>query len=187
MSRIEELRKKLGIKTPPDTKGIFRKELRLNIPLVNKLVDFGFCHIDPKKFEELILSIFEVFGFKGQLTPVTGDEGIDIILNDPDKTKIIVQCKCYAEEQKITPKEVREFVGSMVHANAKYGFFVTSGSFSEQAADFCKNKEICLINGSRLKKLFLLAVTVENNKKPYEEALRNPTSFIFDSLDSFSL
>jgi HJR/Mrr/RecB family endonuclease len=91
--------------------------------LISYLTEFGFNHLDPLKFEELILNIFQVCGFKGELTPVSGDEGIDIQLVDPTGIKGIVQCKRYADDQPISPKDVREFLGSMVHAGAEYVIF----------------------------------------------------------------
>lgn len=50
--------------------------------LTNFLLSFGFIHIDPIKFEELILSVFVVLGFKGHLTPPSGDDGIDLFLRE---------------------------------------------------------------------------------------------------------
>ena len=162
-------------------------ELTPKISLVKCLVSYGFNHIDPIKFEELILKIFEVFGYIGNLTQRSGDEGIDILLTDPEGSTVIVQCKRFTELQNITPKEVREFVGSMVHAKAKYGYFITTTSFSNQAEEFCKNKEIILIDGLRLKKLFLLAVKVEINKEQYFAISKHFKIFIEENIDSVTL
>lgn len=138
---------------------------RVNISLISFFTEFGFNHVDPLKFEELMLKVFQALGFDGKLTPPSGDDGIDIILTDLKGIKVIAQCKRFAEQQNINPKDVREFLGSIVHAEAKYGFFITTTTFSDQAKSFCEEKNIILIDGPKLIKLFLLAVQVEINKK----------------------
>lgn len=75
--------------------------------------------------------------------------------------QVIIQCKRYNDNQTISPKDVREFLGSMMHAGAEYGFFITTSSFSENAKEFCKDKNIYLVDGEKLKKLFLLAIQIE--------------------------
>jgi restriction endonuclease Mrr len=150
--------------------------------LIKYLIDFGFNHLEPLKFEELTLKVFEAFDFKGELTPTSGDEGIDILLTDPKGTKVIVQCKRYSEDQNISPKEVREFLGSMVHANAAYGYFITTTSFSEQAKEFIKDKNIYLIDRVRLKQLFLLAVKAEVDSSAFYEFEKDPRKLISTKL-----
>jgi len=106
--------------------------------LAKYLTDFGFNHLDPIKFEELALKIFEVIGFKGNLTPATNDKGVDIELETTNNSKVVVQCKRYNSEQSIGSKDVRELLGSMIHFDAKCAYFITTSQFTEQAVDFCK-------------------------------------------------
>lgn len=187
MGRIEELRRKLGV-TPfyPASEAIQLPKIPKNLndapsdktqpteptqefvlkdnldnSIINFLLSFGFNHIEPLKFEELILKVFKKFGFTGNLTPVTGDDGIDIDLYDDNELKSIVQCKRYAENQNISVKDIREFLGSMIHVNAQLGYFITTTSFSEQAIEFSKDKQIYLIDGVRLKKIVLHAIAIE--------------------------
>ncbi len=186
MGRIEELRKKLGITTPfysareaiqltknlndapsdkpqstePRTQEAVLKD-KLDNSLINFLLSFGFNHIEPLKFEELILKVFEKFGFTGNLTPVTGDDGIDIFLYDATGLKGVAQCKRYAENQNISAKDIREFLGSMIHVNAQFGYFITTTSFSEQAREFSKDKQLYLIDGVMLKQIVLHAIAIE--------------------------
>lgn len=154
-----------------------------NINLIDFFISFGFNHLDPLKFEELILTIFKTFGFKGNLTPQTGDDGIDVVLWDLIDVKGIIQCKRYDEQQNISPREVREFLGSIIHAKAEYGYFVTTTSFSEQAMEFCKEKGISLVDGIKLRQLFLLAISVEINKICCPNIhIKDPRNFISDFL-----
>lgn len=133
----------------------------LDNSLVNFLLSFGFNHIEPLKFEELILKVFEKFGFTGNLTPVTGDGGIDIFLYNANGLKGIAQCKRYAESQTISAKDIREFLGSMIHVNAQFGYFITTTIFSEQAREFSKDKQFYLIDGGMLRQIVLHAIVLE--------------------------
>lgn len=186
MGRTEELRKKLGITTRfyPDnqvtqlTKG--QRDITSNEPhpkepstqesllknnldnsIISFLLSFGLNHIEPLKFEEFTLDVFSQFGFTGKLTPVTGDDGIDIFLYDANNLKGVVQCKRYAENQNISVKEIREFLGSMIHVHAQFGYFITTTSFSEQAWQFSQGKEIYLIDREMLKQIVLHAIAIE--------------------------
>jgi|GEM_PF-2798051 len=143
------------ITNPLRTITIDQDVAKLEFSVVEFLISFGFNHLSPEDFERLILKMFEAFGFTGELTPITGDQGIDIILNSPDNIRIVVQCKRYDEGQTISSREVREFFGAMIHADAKYGYFVTTSSFSDQAKSFCNGKSIELIDGASLKPLFI--------------------------------
>ena len=197
MGRIEELRRKLGITTPfysaseaiqltknlndahsdktqstePRTQESVLKD-NLDNSIINFLLSFGFNHIEPLKFEELILNVFKKFGFTGNLTPVTGDDGIDIFLYDANGLKGIAQCKRYAENQNISAKDIREFLGSMIHVNAQFGYFITTTSFSEQAREFSKGKQFYLIDGVRLKQIVLHAIAIELGLYPEGEGTK---------------
>lgn len=196
MGRIEELRRKLGITTPfysaseaiqltknlndaysdtqstePRTQESVLKD-NLDNSIINFLLSFGFNHIEPLKFEELILNVFKKFGFTGNLTPVTGDDGIDIFLYDANGLKGIAQCKRYAENQNISAKDIREFLGSMIHVNAQFGYFITTTSFSEQAREFSKGKHFYLIDGVRLKQIVLHAIAIELGLYPEGEGTK---------------
>jgi hypothetical protein len=129
-----------------------------DLSLIEFLISFGFNHLSPEDFERLILKMFEGFGFSGKLTPVTGDRGIDIILESPENIRAVVQCKRYDAEQTISAREVREFFGAMIHADAKFGYFITTSSFSDQAKSFCIGKGIELIDGVALKPLFIQSI-----------------------------
>jgi len=144
--------------------------------LIKYLASFGFNHLQPTQFEEFVMMIFEAFGFRGELTPITGDDGIDIVLKSSDGSKVIVQCKRYSQEQNVGVRDVRELLGSIVHANAICGFFVTTSSFSEQAAAFVGGKNILLVDGDKLRRLFVKAVESEFAASP--STPQEPVSYI---------
>lgn len=146
--------------------------------LIEYLSDFGFQHLDPVKFEEFVMKIFEAFGLAGKLTPVTGDDGIDIELFSTDGKKAIAQCKRYNADQTIGVRDIRELLGAMVHSNSAHGFFVTTSTFTDQAKDFAKGKNLLLVDGPKLKKLFLLAVDAERDSSFTDDQYFDPINWI---------
>lgn len=146
--------------------------------LIEYLSNFGFLHLEPAKFEEFVLKIFEALGLKGKLTPVTGDDGIDIELTSTDGKKAIAQCKRYNNDQTIGVRDVRELIGAMVHSNSAYGFFVTTSTYTDQAKEFAKGKKLLLIDGTKLRKLFLLAVDAERDPSIIDSDIIDPISRI---------
>jgi hypothetical protein len=141
-------------------------------------IDFGFQGLEPTRFEELVLRVFETFGFIGELTPVTGVEGIDILLVDPTGEAAVVQCKRYAESHSIAPQDVRALLGSMVHANASYAYFVTTSKFSIQSVRFCEGKPIFLIDRSRFRRLLLFALALDLEQVPKTVTKPDPVSLV---------
>lgn len=122
------------------------------------LIDASFTHLKPTDFEAFVLEIFEALNFSGSLTPTTGDRGIDILL-DSTAGPIAIQCKKYDDNATIGAKELREFLGALVHFKAVHGFFVTTSSFTSQAKDFSnEHNNITLIDGECLKKLFVFSI-----------------------------
>jgi restriction endonuclease Mrr len=133
-------------------------KIPISLKTLRTLIAAGFTHLQPTNFEAFILELFEALNFSGSLTPSTGDEGIDIFLRSTDET-IAVQCKKYDENTTVGSKELREFLGALIHAKAVHGYFVTTSSFSSQAKDFSNNhKNITLIDGECIKKLFCLSI-----------------------------
>jgi restriction endonuclease Mrr len=147
------------------------KVQKVSEPLLT-LVQAGFNHFNPVQFETFVLRIFEGLGFTGSMTPTNGDEGVDLTLQTREGT-IIVQCKKYSVDSKVGPKELREFLGTIMHFKAIHGYFITTSTFTEQAEKFsADHPNITLIGESQLKQLFLLALVAPFEKpKPFEEDL----------------
>jgi hypothetical protein len=190
MSRIEELREKLGlprsniksaIQNPSGFKAVVSKPTGPIIEpsqLFQTLVNFDFYHLDPLVFEELIGNVLKIIGFDIDLTPRVGDHGIDIMLKNPSGSIFIVQCKRYQIQQQITPKELREFLGSIVFSKANGGFFITTSSYTEQCREFCKEQSIYLIDGNILKDIFMLAETIILNPRVFDGNIKKPEELL---------
>lgn len=101
--------------------------------------------ITHREFEELIAELFKENGFQVELTKRTRDGGKDIIAISTDKLgtrlKYFIECKHYAETNKITVDLVRQLHGVK---NIKDGpnkvIFVTTSSFTSDARRFAEEE-----------------------------------------------
>ena len=138
------------------------------------LIDYGFQSIEddvksdlldrlreinPYYFEKVILILLKKMGYGDFLvTSKSNDKGIDGIINE-DKLgleKIFTQAKRYAEGNKVTELDIRNFIGAM-SGDTRKGVFITTSSFSSSAVAKAKEAHhtIILIDGLRLVELML--------------------------------
>ena len=112
----------------------------------------GLKSMDPADFESAVGSLYQALGYKAQLTPGSGDQGIDIVLTK-DEVRIAVQCKRYGRVVPIS--HVREFYGSFMGEFSR-GVFVTSATFSRNTYAWAEErKDLELVDGTQLAKLFI--------------------------------
>jgi restriction system protein len=83
--------------------------------------------LSPQKFEEVVASIFQSLGYRAELTAISNDGGIDIVLQDRGGEITGVQVKRYRNAIKI--EQIRSFVGALVIDGMTRGVFVTTSSF----------------------------------------------------------
>lgn len=113
-------------------------------------------------FEHKVAKVFRSKGYKVQVTPATGDCGIDLILRKGGKT-IGVECKNYNKSQKISRPIVQKLDSALNHNPYSrkpfdYGFIVTSSEFSRDAIEHTRlinshhgYERIQLIDGSEFR------------------------------------
>lgn len=112
--------------------------------------------ISPKKFEELVASIYSnVFGYRVEFCSYCRpDKGIDVIcIRSNDKNTIALQAKRYKNPIKLG--QIHQFFGALFDAEYKSGVFVTSGLFQRGCYDTVNSLEvksgieIDLVNGEK--------------------------------------
>jgi restriction system protein len=140
-------------------------------------------------WQEFEMLVGESFRRKGYTVKETGgggaDGGIDLEMS-LNGQKYLVQCKQW-KTFKVGVKVVREFFGVMVANGAKGGFVVTSGIFTEDAANFAEDKNITLIDGDKLVKIINATLAAQpfekknaprqgfkENSRPNKEASASP-------------
>jgi HJR/Mrr/RecB family endonuclease len=109
-----------------------------------KLISNAIDGLDGFQFEEFISYMFNLGGMKAKTTPKTRDGGKDVIVKDKQGT-IYVECKHYAENNKITVNLIHKLISACVVDEVKRGIFITTSNFSKESidlADRCKQVDI---------------------------------------------
>lgn len=99
------------------------------------------------EFEEFVAQIFRRKGFIVEFTEVTGDHGIDLLMQN-ENGRSVVQCKRW--KGSVGEPEIRDFYGAMINSEAQTGFFVTTAHFTQSAIEFVNGKPITLIDMNKL-------------------------------------
>ncbi len=111
-----------------------------NIAKVTKFINI--LELRDREFEEWCLDFLNKNYYRAELTQQTNDKGIDIkaIKEIKDcngnilyQENIVCQCKGYAQSALVGSPEIRNFLGSMVIAKVRKGYFFTNTRFSEEA------------------------------------------------------
>jgi restriction system protein len=133
-------------------------EAEVKSELLNKLKK-----VDPYYFEKICVDVLTAMNYGGgkdefaNVTKKSNDGGIDgIIKQDPlGLNNVYIQAKRW--ENDIQEKQIRDFIGALVHKNAEQGVFITTSSFAEKAKDAARNHKvkIALIDGEQLVVLML--------------------------------
>lgn len=102
-----------------------------------------------REFEMLMAEAFRLQGFSVKDLGGQGpDGGIDLVLTKGSE-RHLVQCKQW-RAMKVGVAVVRELYGVMSAEGATGGFVVTSGTFTQDAAEFAQGRNVRLIDGVQL-------------------------------------
>lgn len=95
--------------------------------------------LPPRKFEEIVAEILSKQGFQVELTPASGDGGVDIYAAKKDglgQFLYLVECKRYVPPNKVGVEIVRSLYGVLQVQKATAGAIVTTSYFTKGAEDF---------------------------------------------------
>ncbi len=99
------------------------------------------AEMDGHKFEHEMLRFFNKYlGMKGEVTPGSGDHGIDIIL----EKNIAVQCKNHSS--RISPGPIRDFIGACKDRGFSKKIFVSRYGYSEESRRLAKDNGVKLLS-----------------------------------------
>lgn len=95
------------------------------------------------QFEEFVASLFRNLGYVTQLTPGSGDHGVDILIRKAGQLGA-VQCKRWTDA--VGEPVIRDFLGSMLSASATVGYVAATTTFTDQARAFAHKHSIQLLD-----------------------------------------
>lgn len=111
--------------------------------------------LDGMNWQEFELLVGEAFRQRGYAVAETGgggaDGGIDLVMTKGSE-RFFVQCKQW-RAYRVSVNVVRELYGVMAAKGAAGGFVITSGRFTEDAAEFARGRNIELIDGEKLRSM----------------------------------
>lgn len=99
------------------------------------------------EFERELATLYRHLGYRVESTPISGDQGIDLVLRMNGKTTV-VQCKSH--KSPVGPAVARELLGSLVASGADDAILACTGGFTRGVKDFVRGKPITLISASDL-------------------------------------
>jgi restriction system protein len=106
-------------------------------------------------FEAAVAEIFVANGYSSvAVRGGAGDLGVDISCRDSSGQSVAVQCKQYAQSQRVTSQEIQLFIGmgKMEH-QADRLIYATTGSYTQAASDLASKHGVELFDGQGLVQL----------------------------------
>ncbi|PBO84729.1 MAG: hypothetical protein COA77_07755 [Thaumarchaeota archaeon] len=156
----QEIKKEVLVESNVSEESVFDDEI-LEEPLVEKTTrELG------TNLEDMAEKILQDRGFSTETrTKIRGISGqlneIDIMAKR-NRITLAVECKNYAETNKVGIKEIRDFSAKLDDLDIKRGLFITSSDFSQDAIGWATNnpqlKQIDLWNGNKLTENFQATV-----------------------------
>ena len=104
---------------------------------------------DPYGFEAFIADVYKKQGYDAHTTPKTNDGGYDVYA-ERDGYSAIIECKCYAADNKIGRPMIQKLVGANQIENADHMVFITTSSFSKEALEYAAKTGVQTIDGQQL-------------------------------------
>ena len=87
--------------------------------------------VNPRKFEEVVASVFKNIVHNIYVTGYSNDGGIDVVLENANKNLIGIQVK--RSKNKIKVEQIRAFAGALILAGLNKGIFVTTSTYQPGA------------------------------------------------------
>ena len=133
-----------------------KNDLKFNI--------YSLDNLSGKGFEEFLKWMFQELGFSVELTKVTADSGVDLVLQK-DKEKIAVQAKRYNRNTKVSNEVVLKTYGGMGVYKCHKSIIITTSYFTNQAKSDAQKLNIELWDREELSsKIDEINNNLSNNK-----------------------
>lgn len=129
--------------------------------------------VHPSFFERIVVELLVKMGYGGSIEDAgkaigkSGDEGIDGIIKEDKLGLDVIYIQAKRWEGVVGRPELHRFVGALAGQGAKKGIFITTSSFTKEAASYTLKNEtkIVLIDGNLLSQYMIdhnLGVSIQN-------------------------
>ncbi len=102
-----------------------------------------------REFEYYCADVFRAHGYSVEVTPASGDGGVDLRM-ERDGIRTIVECKCFRPNSKVGRPVIQKLVGANQVERAHHTMVVTTARFSDEAVEYARQVGTQLVDGTRL-------------------------------------
>ena len=107
--------------------------------------------MDGYQFEKCMQDIYKRLGYSVHHTPLSGDQGADLIITSNERVRTAVQVKRYSK--KVSNKAVQEVVAAKAIHRCTRGIVVTNNYFTASARQLANANDIDLVDRDGLRNL----------------------------------
>jgi hypothetical protein len=152
-------------------KGIWRWYKNINFVIsssestkVNFVAIEEIDRMDGRQFELFLSKLYDGLGYFSEVTTQEGDFGADVI-TVKDKTKTVIQAKCFGEGQSVGVEAINEVCGGAGYWNAQNKVVITNRYFTKSAILSAERNNVKLIDRDGLQLLLReYRYSLENKK-----------------------
>ena len=120
-----------------DSHDVVKYSINRQLKLISDAID----KLDGFQFESFCCHMFNLGGLNAKVTPRTRDGGKDIIIKDKDGI-MYVECKHYAEGNKISTNFIHKLISACVVDSVNRAIFITTSSFNKDSIALIKKCKV---------------------------------------------
>jgi restriction system protein len=96
------------------------------------------------EFERFMADLLRQKGYQVEETPLSGDQGVDLVLPDLDGERVVIQLKRWTGP--VENKAVQATFAGMAHYQADEGWVITTSTFTKSARELARSTSVRLID-----------------------------------------
>ena len=100
------------------------------------------------EFERFMADLLRQKGYEVEQTPLSGDQGVDLILPDLDGKRVVIQLKRWTGP--VGNKAIQATFAGMAHYQADEGWVITTSTFTKSARELARSTSVRLIDRDEL-------------------------------------
>lgn len=100
------------------------------------------------EFERFMADVLRQKGYEVEETPLSGDQGVDLILPDLDGKRVVIQLKRWTGP--VGNNAIQATFAGMAHYQADEGWIITTSTFTKSARELAKSTSVRLIDRDEL-------------------------------------
>jgi hypothetical protein len=100
------------------------------------------------EFERFMADLLRQKGYQVEETPLSGDQGVDLVLPDLDGKRVVIQLKRWTGP--VGNNAIQATFAGMAHYQADEGWIITTSTFTKSARELARSTSVRLIDKDEL-------------------------------------